>query len=361
MAVEYTLLMQKTKGGSAVKSSLSDFGFVVCDIPWPDEETEEVATRTWPGQHGEDAYIPPSGLKLKAYEVEVEFCYKGRTGVSNLLNGTGLGKSGWKVQYMLDTDGLDVSNRVSPWTCDKPYMAAGYSGLGLTTGGIASKGIVTFKSAGWPLLPGKVYTLSFGIVVPMDTDHIDVYLGKDGAWETKATDFKRIYPKGGINYYSLQFTVNNNPPVADAMCVVFNCNDSVHGDAMADYPPNTGIEIFNLKLDRGIIEHPEWTPSSEDVASGSFPEWRDVSSAFKFLRNYLIGASGDGAELRIYDPYWRKGRQNVYVKKIHDFDPHRSNVDEVLPMKVTFRIADPMTDIGVGTNSNGDIISLGAI
>ena len=47
MAVEYTLLMQKTTDGSAVKSSLSDFGFAVRDIPWLDEETQEVAARTW--------------------------------------------------------------------------------------------------------------------------------------------------------------------------------------------------------------------------------------------------------------------------------------------------------------------------
>lgn len=151
MAVEYTLLMKKTTDGSAVKSSLSDFGFAVRDIPWPDEETQEVAVRTWPGRHGEDAYIPPSGLKLQAYDVEVELCYK-----------------------------------------------------------------------------GAVHT---------------------------------------------------------------------------------------------------------------------AYAAYKTLRNYLIGANGDGAELRIYDPYWRKGRTRVYVKKISNADPHRSNVDEVLPMKVTFRVTDPITEI----------------
>lgn len=151
MAVEYTFLMQKTTDGSAVKSSLSDFGFAVRDIPWPDEETEDVATRTWPGKHGEDAYIPPSGLKLQAYDVEVEFCYKGDVG--------------------------------------------------------------------------------------------------------------------------------------------------------------TAVD------------------------------------AYEALRDYLIGANGDGAELRVYDPYWRRGRQGLHVKKIGDFDPHRSNVDEVLPLKVTFRVTDPKTKI----------------
>ena len=167
MPVDYALLMQKTVEGSEVKDSLSDFGFVVNEIPWPTEETQEAATRSWPGEHGEDVYIPASGLKLKAYDVEVEFCYKGA----------------------------------------------------------------------------------------VDT-------------------------------------------------------------AYAQY---------------------------------------------KALRNYLTGIDGSGGTLKIYDPYWRRGRTKVYVKKIGDLDPHRSNVDEVLSAKVSFRVADPMTEIGVGTNTNGDIISLGAV
>ncbi len=150
MAVEYTLLMQKMADGNAVKSSLDDFGFAVCEIPWPDEETEEPSTRKWPGKHGEDVYIPPSGLKLQAYDLEVEFCYKG-----------------------------DV---------------------------------------------------------------------------------------------------------------------------------NTAYD------------------------------------AYKVLRDYMIGPGGF---LRLYDPYWRKGRQKVYVKKFHDRDPHRSNIDEVLNMKVTLRVTDPKTEIAL--------------
>lgn len=173
MEKEYTLWMQKTKEGSEVKDSLSAFGFAVCAIPWPSEETEDVAVRVWPGRHGEDAYISPSGLKLKAYDVEVEFCFK-----SSVL--------------------------------------------------------------------------------------------------------------------SLQ--------------------------------------------------------SSEGSAY----------EAYKALRNYLTGIDGTGGELMIYDPYWRKGRTKVRVKKIGDLDPHRSNVDEVLSCKVTFRVADPITEITAGRDMNGNIVSLGA-
>lgn len=167
MAVEYSLLMQKTKDGSTVKSSLSDFGFAVCDIPWPPDKTQEVAKREWPGEHGEDAYVPPGGLKLQAYDLEVEFCYKG--------------------------------------------------------------------------------------------------------------------------------AVNT---------------------AYAQY---------------------------------------------KAMRNYLIGASGDGAELKIYDPYWKRGRTNVRLLEIDDLKPNRDNVGEVLSAKIKFRIADPMTEIGAGTNASGETISLGAV
>ncbi len=167
MAVEYTLWMQKTKAGSGVKDSLASFGFAVCDIPWADDETQDVAVREWAGEHGEDAYIPPSGLKLKAYDMEVEFCYKGNV--------------------------------------------------------------------------------------------------------------------------------------------------------------NTAY------------------------------------SAYKALRNYLTGIDGSGGDLMLYDPYWRKGRAKVRVKKIGDLEPHRNNAGEVLACKVVFRVADPMTEIGVGTNTSGEIISLGAV
>lgn len=143
--------MQKTKAGSKVKSSLADFGFAVRDIPWQDEEVQEVATRMWPGEHGEDAYIPPGGLKLQAYEVEIEFCYKGAVNTAN--------------------------------------------------------------------------------------------------------------------------------------------------------------------------------------------------AKYNALRDYLMGIAGDGAELRIYDPYWRRGRTKVYLKKISDRDPHRSDADDVLTLKATFRVTDPKTEI----------------
>lgn len=167
MAVEYTLWMQKTKNGSPVKSSLDDFGFVACAITWPDEETQDVATRTWVGENGEDIYISPDGLTLKAYDLSVTFCYKGEVG-------------------------------------------------------------------------------------------------------------------------------------------------SAYG-------------------------------------------------AYKAFRNYLTGIDSSGGQLKIYDPYWKKGRTEVYIKKFGNLTPHRSNLDEVLSVQVTFRVADPITEIVAGINTEGEITSLGVV
>lgn len=150
MAKEYDFLMQKTADNSVVKSSLADFGFAVSNIPWPDEEIVPLAVRTWEGEAGEDPYLPPTGLKLKAYDLIVEFCYKG-----------------------------DIDTAVD---------------------------------------------------------------------------------------------------------------------------------------------------------------------AYKTLRRYLLGIDGDGAELRVYDPYWKRGRTKVHIEKIGDFDPNRSNIDEGLSMKVVFRVADPTAE-----------------
>lgn len=159
--------MQKEQEGSAVVDSLSAFGFVASEVPWPDVETCAVATREWPGEHGEDAYISPVGLTLKAYDLSVEFYYKG--------------------------------------------------------------------------------------------------------------EVESAYP------------------------------------------------------------------------------------AYKTLRDYLIGADGRGAALKIFDPYWNIGRRRVWAKKIGDPTPARTNIDEFLSVKVTFHVSDPTTDLTVGLNARGEIINLGAV
>lgn len=162
MAADYTLYMQLTADDSEVKDSFSDFGFAVSEIPWPDEEAKAVATRDWPDEDGEDAYIPPTGLVLKAYDLTVEFVYKGEAGTAY--------------------------------------------------------------------------------------------------------------------------------------------------------------------------------------------------SAYKALRGYLISG-----ELKIYDPYWKRGCKGVWVKKLGNLEPFRTNADEGVSAKVTFRVGDPKTEVLPGPDEDGTIIGLGAV
>lgn len=165
--VGYTLLMKKTayKDATApamntgVKSSFDDFGFVTSEIEWPDIETEDVVSRTWAGEDGEDVYLPPSGLDAKAYDLEVEMIYKGE--------------------------------------------------------------------------------------------------------------------------------------------------------------PKTAVSAFNS------------------------------------FREYLLGKDDLGAEMNLYDPYWGIGRSKVYVEKISDIEAAQSDIDEVVGMKVTFRVTDPLTSIELKYGETG--------
>lgn len=80
MALPYTFLIQKEREGitkNLTVSSLAAYGFAVSSATWPDEETQELFTREWPGEDGEDVYIPQGGLKLKAFDLSVTFIYKG--------------------------------------------------------------------------------------------------------------------------------------------------------------------------------------------------------------------------------------------------------------------------------------------
>lgn len=166
MVAKYTLYMKKNKSGGVLKSSLTDFGFAVSDIPWPNLEIQEVFKHEWPGEHGEDAYIPPAGLKIQAYDLEVKFCYKGALGTA--------------------------------------------------------------------------------------------------------------YAK------------------------------------------------------------------------------------YKAFRNYLIGASGDGAELLLYDPYWEKGCAKAHLTSIGELNPQKTNADEILPLKATFRVTDPMTNVVAVKDVDGKVTNIGA-
>ncbi len=78
------LYIQKMNGAdTGVKNSLTDFYAVCTDFPFKTGgETKDLVKREWAGEDGEDVYIP-STLPLKAYDLEIEMCYKRRANISN--------------------------------------------------------------------------------------------------------------------------------------------------------------------------------------------------------------------------------------------------------------------------------------
>ena len=76
--------IQKMKEGATVKETVADFDIYCSDIPFRMfVEAKDPSKRDWMDEHGDDEYIPDSGLKLKAYTMDVTFCCKGDKFSSN--------------------------------------------------------------------------------------------------------------------------------------------------------------------------------------------------------------------------------------------------------------------------------------
>lgn len=76
--------IQKTKTGSPVKETIVDFDIYCADMPFKMfVEAKDPTKHDWFDEHGDDEYIPDSGLKLKAYSMDVKFCCKGDKYSSN--------------------------------------------------------------------------------------------------------------------------------------------------------------------------------------------------------------------------------------------------------------------------------------
>lgn len=100
--------IQKTKNGSTVKETVADFDIYCADIPFKlFVEAKDPSKRDWMDEHGDDEYIPDSGLKLKAYTMDVKFCCKGDKFSSNA-----------KIQKFVEyLTGMDGSGAVMMMYC----------------------------------------------------------------------------------------------------------------------------------------------------------------------------------------------------------------------------------------------------
>lgn len=72
----YAILLQKEKETTA-NDSLDKWGIGCCDFPFVlDGGSKDLAARDWPGESGEDVFIPDV-LPLKPYDLEVKMVYVG--------------------------------------------------------------------------------------------------------------------------------------------------------------------------------------------------------------------------------------------------------------------------------------------
>lgn len=87
MAAPYPIYIKKTNNAGTETTwvnSESEFGMVVSEIPFHFVgDVKEPYSNDWKDEHGADVYLPDEGLKMKAYEMDVTFLYKGPRTVGN--------------------------------------------------------------------------------------------------------------------------------------------------------------------------------------------------------------------------------------------------------------------------------------
>lgn len=76
MAYEKSIIFQKSDSSQGVDAS-EEWGFVLTKASYPKYETQDPYSQEWNGEDGEDAYVPPAGLPLKAFDFDIELAWKG--------------------------------------------------------------------------------------------------------------------------------------------------------------------------------------------------------------------------------------------------------------------------------------------
>lgn len=79
-----------------------------------------------------------------------------------------------------------------------------------------------------------------------------------------------------------------------------------------------------------------------------------VQAKMKAFRDYLTGRDGSGALMKVYSPWTKEGRQNVYFKELETDEFWRSNVDEGVTFTVTLRVTDPVTEVVLTAGGSGE-------
>lgn len=83
MEVKRTFIQQTSFDGTtytkgSVIDTLEDYHIGCMEFPFKTApKSQALIERQWPGKDGKDVYIPPNGIPLEDYDIEVEFIYKG--------------------------------------------------------------------------------------------------------------------------------------------------------------------------------------------------------------------------------------------------------------------------------------------
>lgn len=78
MSNYYRIFIQKESDGAPVVDTIADFGLYCSEIPFRlAVKAKEPSSNNWNDEDGLDEYIPADGVRLEAYEMEVEFSFKG--------------------------------------------------------------------------------------------------------------------------------------------------------------------------------------------------------------------------------------------------------------------------------------------
>lgn len=83
MAKPYAIYFKKMRDDALVVDTLDNWGIVCKEFPFKlYGEAKELPSHDWKDEDGDDEYIP-SELPIAAYELEVEFAYKGEMNSAN--------------------------------------------------------------------------------------------------------------------------------------------------------------------------------------------------------------------------------------------------------------------------------------
>lgn len=70
--------------------------------------------------------------------------------------------------------------------------------------------------------------------------------------------------------------------------------------------------------------------------------------SIKRFLDYLTGADGTGAEMSIYDPYYKIGRGEIRYKSVYDdAEIIEGGDDSLVKFSVTFQVNDPVTEVAL--------------